>query len=595
MNEPQDSININSENIENIRKEGLIIDYPSCINQPYSFILMDLIKSCLRDDGEMKQFFENSIYPRFMKKFQEEMLYNGKIEKDFTDSTVKFFLLKIIGNYDQGALNPTEQFSTKTEFFISRMSPKEIRDDCLTVIRTLTDFSFGKQIEDPYGVNPEFLTRVAKWYLWRSPKFLQDQAIEQISEFVEHLRSGVKSFNFDNLQMDFCDNYKVIVNTKKEGEEFGEILTLIQDDKKIVRYFIKGYLGYPAKNGYFDQTALFGPLWVTDDPFPPEYYHYPYLREPFAYKILEFFGMGPHTEFIINPYIGRGFYIATRDLTHENNTFYELEKNIFPNYDFDRCLYHRFNPSVNSIRKIPKSEDLIIIFTKLTKLDIISRIMHLFDLNKRNIGLSLDNCGNAPDINFFLFENIPREIPYIIDFRVAKFTKDYIKSVGHEFLNGRTNIDYGSESTISLALKNKTKQEKFLLGFKAMKGIQEQLASISITETNDECNSIDEIQLKELLKQKSSEFKSLFLQRRDDLPVFRNRTNAELIGYSTRNSSSNEHESNDKHVLSIEDAFDDLDKYCSDIVSCYQTLKNFILKGYHEYYNTDGNLDSIMK
>lgn len=71
-------------------------------------------------------------------------------------------------------------------------------------------------------------------------------------------------------------------------------------------------------------------IWLFDDTtdnedyFEPYYYPSQNIIEPFAYILLECFGIGPHVEFIINPYISRGFYIATRDLTHENHVFMEL-------------------------------------------------------------------------------------------------------------------------------------------------------------------------------------------------------------------------------------------------------------------------------
>ncbi|KAI5497223.1 protein CBG06246 family [Trichomonas vaginalis G3] len=149
----------------------------------------------------------------------------------------------------------------------------------------------------------------------------------------KHLRTGVKSFDFDKIEIEFSDNYKAAVEIKKHGVEFGEILSLKEGDEIITRYFIKAFFGYPVENQKYSCEFVSVEDFIFDDNnrFPPAYFSLPKMREPFAYKLLECFGIGPHVEFVINPYISRGFYIAKQDLTHGDQVFVELGKDIFHN------------------------------------------------------------------------------------------------------------------------------------------------------------------------------------------------------------------------------------------------------------------------
>ena len=76
----------------------------------------------------------------------------------------------------------------------------------------------------------------------------------------------------------------------------------------------------------------------------------------------------------------------------------------------------------------------------------------------------------------------------------------------------------------------------------------------------------------ENLKHVAQKIKLLMLQRRDDLPVLRNRTNAELIGFKFRSNTPRPKEEG-LNLEYIEDAFEDLDQYCDDILSNYKKLK----------------------
>ena len=64
----------------------------------------------------------------------------------------------------------------------------------------------------------------------------------------------------------------------------------------------------------------------------------------------------------------------------------------------------------------------------------------------------------------------------------------------------------------------------------------------------------------------------------------RSRTNAELIGFKSRNDIPRLQEES-LNLEYIEDAFEDLDNYCKGIMNNYKTLKRFIIDGYYKYFD----------
>ncbi|EAX93790.1 hypothetical protein TVAG_339130 [Trichomonas vaginalis G3] len=528
----------------------------------------------------------------FMKVYQQDHEPSTiEVVTEFVYSTVPSFFGKLVGNPHQWELE-SEHFSSASEYLISRTMPEDLRNNCLSILRTVMDFSFSEQFYDKYGVNQEFLTRRVKQYLWGSRKLLQDQVIEQIPEFSEHLRTGVKSFDFDKIEIEFCDNYKATVEPKTSGVEFGEILSLKLGDETIVSYFIKGFTGYPIRNHCHGSEDV----WFEEEFFDEEnsfsswYYPYPKLKDALAYKLLESFGLGPHVEFVINPYISRGFYIATRDLTYGDQTFRELESELIKTLDLDYfiLLHYTQHP-----------EEFIGFKERITTIDIIGRILCLADLNKGNIRFLLKG-SNKHKPSYFL-RHTADLLPQIIDFKVFKMPEWLREYYGNQFRIGENHGEYKGLCIIPKILQCRPDEEKFLMGYKAIKNIKEMFENLKPAENQNSLEDNDEAILREFLKQKADEVKAMFLKRRDDLPVLRNRTNAELIGFEfkslsklkeskdSKDSKDNKCEEH-KHVKYIEDSFEELDKYCEDIILNYQTLKKYINDGYHEYYDDEGNL-----
>ena len=75
----------------------------------------------------------------------------------------------------------------------------------------------------------------------------------------------------------------------------------------------------------------------------------------------------------------------------------------------------------------------------------------------------------------------------------------------------------------------------------------------------------------------------------DALRFRRPRTNAELIGFKSRNGTLRSSEES-LDLEYIEDALEDLGNYCEGIMNNYKTLKKFIIDGYSKYFDEQGNL-----
>ena len=52
------------------------------------------------------------------------------------------------------------------------------------------------------------------------------------------------------------------------------------------------------------------------------------VKEPFIYKMLEFFGIGPEVQFLLNPFIKYGFFILTKSLKQENLDYVDFSEYI---------------------------------------------------------------------------------------------------------------------------------------------------------------------------------------------------------------------------------------------------------------------------
>ena len=361
------------------------------------------------------------------------------------------------------------------------------------------------------------------------------------------------------------------------------------------------------------------------------------LKEPFMYSLLNKLNFAPEVHFIINPYITGGFFIATADLNNETKRekFFEIghiagkpkKTDIATGLEDESIGFiGLFNTELKKVFNEKNSN----IFTELTKIDMLARIFRLEDFNTGNFGCVVkmdeleENKFTETCINNCEFKVIDFA-PYVRD---KNYTDD---NINNNFLKGNTTISYSDESIMAKALKNKSKQEKFFFGFKALKQFQSRLDIARSIHDEEIGGDKDDFQLEEILKQEASEIKSLMLEERgtNDKPqefmlrdprefleseeeyynyftdpesgrllvhqeflesnmnilrFRRSRTNAELIGFKSRNDIPRLQEES-LNLEYIEDAFEDLDNYCKGIMNNYKTLKRFIIDGYYKYFD----------
>ena len=308
------------------------------------------------------------------------------------------------------------------------------------------------------------------------------------------------------------------------------------------------------------------------------------MKEPFLYSLLNSLNFSPEVRFFINPYVIDGFYIATKSLFDSDNTFLPLSEVI--------VNYNRIYDSLLS--------------ESLNQLDLISRFLRLRDLHNNNFG--------------FITYKKTREYKTltIIDFAQPIFMESYSvesNEIQNSFLSftyseqkneglrililNDDNLNEEEKKIKELFLKSKNETVRFLNAFQALQQFQSRLDIARPIDNEEIGEDIDDFQLREILKQKSSEIKSLMLEQRgtDDKPqevMLRHpltklpRTNAELIGFKL-GKKPEDYDPYEDQLDYIEDAFEDLDNYCKGIMNNYKTLKRFIIDGYYKYFDEQGN------
>ncbi len=571
-------------------------------DQPIPMILMGKIRSVLRNeqiitffDDYLSKNIEKEIIVRYQNDASKDNHYQKienweRIVQFFYLQTSGVFFQKISGNGRQDFLgnNPPSPFAGNQVFLLSWCMPPNVRNDALSIVRAIMDFGFGEDIQDKYKVTPKLLTRPIRKDFWSSMNFLAQQAVQQIPEFFEYFKTGLKSYDFENSTLCFNkDDASAVLLNKKRGDEFGAILSLNVEERTIVKYFIKAYTGYPAKrciceSGYVGLSNFL--ISSTTGGTVP--FYVPCLREPFVYKVLESLYIGPTTAFVVNPYIYGGFFIATKGLTNASQTFMEIEK-------IDKLLVEK----IHSMQQ----QDYNSFTVNLTLLDLLSTIMGLHDLNQSNFGFVLSGSGEFQETDFR--DKISELVPFIIDFRVGSFDEEYTVNIGNNFLSG-THQKYKYNSLMSIVLSNQTEKEKKYIAFQSLKKFQKiirkarPLAKEDIGEITFNFvtfgDDVDDFQLKQILNQKCIEIKSLMFQQRgiDDKPeetilkdpvTGKSRTNAELIGFKL-GKSPKESDISDISEYYLDDALEELDNYCQNIICNYKTLKKYIINEYDKYF-----------
>ena len=441
------------------------------------------------------------------------------------------------------------------------------------------------------------------------------------SSLMENIDTEFSEDGYGSIIINGIDRKLLDILQKSDGKQFGFKLKIIKikdtSSELISTFFVKSYMGYygnATKFSYGNETSS-SPLMINSQErssmSSTKVRSILNLKEPFMYSLLSKLGFSPEVHFIINPYITGGFFIATADLNNESKKerFFEIghiagkprRTDLATGLEDESIGFIQlFNIELRQPLKNKNPN----IFTELTKIDMLARIFRLEDFNTGNFGCVVkideleENKFTKASINNCEFK--------VIDF--APYTKDenYTdSSISNNFIDGNTTIKYSDGSIMAKALKNRQLQEKFFFGFRALRQFQSRLG-IARPIDNEEIGEIifnfitfgedtDDFQLREILKQKSSEIRSLMLEQRgtDDKPqevMLRHpltklpRTNAELIGFKL-GKKPDDYDPYEDQLDYIEDAFEDLDNYCEGIMNNYKTLKKFIIDGYYKYFD----------
>ena len=313
------------------------------------------------------------------------------------------------------------------------------------------------------------------------------------------------------------------------------------------------------------------------------------LKEPFLYATLNLLNFVPEVKFFINPYTLDGFYIATKNIFDQKNSFLPLTKlsieMIKDNYNF--------------------------IKDSLNQIDFISRIFRLRDLHNDNFGFVVENDQQ-------IFKSLA-----IIDFVHPNFMESYRIS-SEQLIKDFLNCNYSQQNNEGIRILNlddsdlnetgKFMKNEFLKaeekirilnGFNSLEKFKNRIKAVELNQIDiskierkefkdEEPDDLLDEKFRNILFLKSQDIKNLMLQKRgiENKPeenmlkhpkTNKPRTNAELIGFKLEKTKEEDLNLLEGQLDNLDKAFEDLDNYCQSIMYNYKSLKKSIIEYYNKY------------
>ena len=451
-------------------------------------------------------------------------------------------------------------------------------------------------------------------------------AFQQISQQLLRIR-GINTFDVQNLHVDYISNtdetdyneymtfsynnqrYKLQQKKKTDGVNFGFILEIYRDTglsrmentkqgefeldgnyKLIDRFFIKKYHKgtiYTKANNVGSKQSLETKIPTTTNTdfivssnqitSKKTLEMFLDIKEPFIYKVLEQLKLGPEVHFIINPYNNRGFYSATKDIS--GNGYFSTVASM-EGEKTGKILTKESKFSIDI--KEDNSRNLSI---GLSELNLFCLMCSLGDLNPGNYGyifaseeasknydqdtidtrnfkiidLAQPHCKEKKDDKgTILFDEkyeFGQNIENILNSECCRIKST--KGCFVERLKRRlTNIDIMKQALSQF----EERLQKF--DTKPKEDVEDHMENDVGSTTDNENARI----LEHLLQQQSLSIKTLMQTRRDDIPILKNRTNAELIGFKN-GSAPNDVTDPMEQLQYLDNAFRDLDVYSKSIVA----------------------------
>lgn len=280
-------------------------------------------------------------------------------------------------------------------------------------------------------------------------KFHTDIFMPWVHGICSPIRKTTKRYFRDELQQIREHRIKdVTFEPKEEGIQVGTKAHIIfADDFSSIMFHVKAHQNYGASSSGVPSSQR-----KEID-----------LKELFVYKLLEHIGFGPKTYFITHhgaedtPVYRNALFIATQDVAHtkkagKTKVFHKVGQ-LF-SYDgrefrgdegFARLFENELSTAITAPIKLAA-----------TIIDLLSRILHLTDMNEGNFG----KVSSEDDSKW-----------KILDFVVDSKGSHYIGGpdrAAEGFIEGNGAFRYSSETLLSKALVERTRSEKIAVGLAAL-------------------------------------------------------------------------------------------------------------------------------
>ena len=454
---------------------------------------------------------------------------------------------------------------------------------------------FNKKLSEVFSNSKRLIRNLFAYEFIKSLELFQINNIPS-GEFIKE--NNIIKYNYDDI--DIIIRFK----PKEKGINSGFILNIIkieQSNKSEIvlnSFYVKKYYG-SSKSGsknfekedsgsFFTLSPLtfktsFSSYEKTNKPKKRKFD----LKEPFLYTLLNLLNYVPEVKFFINPYTLDGFYIITKNISDQKNSFLSLSaismKNVKDNHNF-------MNESINQA-------------------DFISRIFRLRDLHNENFGFIVENSQQ-------IFKSLA-----IIDFIQPIFMETYQIS-NEKLIKDFLNCSYSEQrnegiriltldncdldekeiyiKTVFLKVEEKT---RIVNGFNSLQQFNKRIESAKIKQINfseikekifkeEEPDDDLDDKFRNILNVSLENIKNLMLKKRGiennseeimlrDPKLNQPRTNAELIGFNL-GKKKGDFDLLEGRLDYLDDAFEDLDNYCQSIMHNYKILKKFINDSYNK-------------
>ena len=517
------------------------------------------------------------------------LFYNKTFESDLISALIRNFSTMIDNILNYSINNMNTRFISFG--FIRRMSDLILVDE---ISGLSTNIYFKKRMSKVFSNSRRLIHNLFAFEFIKSLELFQ----------IQNLPFGPLQGEKDIFEFKYNDKIIIRFEPKKIGINSGFILNILKKEKsnepeKIINsFYVKKYHGSTkesSKNLEKNDSITFSisadikfsaSLRSSETKSIMKKRNFD-LKEPFLYILLNSLNFVPEVKFFINPYVLDGFYIATKNISDEENIFLPLSKlsndNIKDNFNL-------INESLN-----------------LT--DFISRIIRLKDLHNENFGFIIDRDKN-------IFKSLT-----IIDFAQPIFMQSY-KLSSNEIIKQFLNCTYSEQQNEGIRILNLDdsyldesgkciknlffkveEKSRIVNGFNALEQFKKRIENVELKEINvtdmkkQNCldketdDSLDK-KFINILKISKEKIKNLMLQEKGNVnkpeenmlkKPFKNvsRTNAELIGIKLGKAPDNIEISKER-LNYLDDAFQDLDNYCKDIIYNYNNLKIYILNNYNK-------------